>query len=733
MPRTILVSNRLPWTISTHEGRAELKPSSGGLATALAGTHAQGDTVWIGWPGDLSGLPEDAHREALANLRGRRLVPLELSTEEVERYYEGFSNGVLWPMFHYLLDKVRLDADSDWDAYLRVNERFAEAIAEVAGPGDRIWIHDYQLMLVPKLLRALKPELHIGFFLHIPFPAQEVYRILPWREPLLQGLLAADLVGFHTDDYLDHFRTCALQLLGAEASPAGVRYEERQVRLASYAIGIDATAFNAKASDPSVQARVRELRHSTHGRRIVLGIDRLDYTKGIPRRLLAFERYLEQHPALAQEVMLLQVAVPSRQGVPAYAAFRKQVDEVAGRINGRFGNPTHLPVHLLHQSLPFQELIALYAAADVMLVTPLRDGMNLVAKEFCAARRDEQGVLVLSEFAGAAAELKESLLVNPYDIGAVATTLERALGLPSKEAGLRMRALRRRVFQGDVHHWADSFMSDLEDVGEPQGSSVHAPLLARLVAEAKASPRVDLMLDYDGTLVPFTDHPDQAIPDPVLLKLLGRLTHLPKVNVHIVSGRTREVLERWLGGLPLSMHAEHGFWTRLRGETAWRPRLAPRLDWMDEVIRLLESWVERVPGSHIEHKVSALAWHHRQVRPAPSTQVLRSFRAEAQALLARHHLDWLEGDRVIELRMKGIHKGTVLTPEQQGEQTLVVAIGDDRTDEDLFAALPPTGISIRVGQGPSRAAYRVASPHVLRSLLAAFADALAEAPSLEEA
>lgn len=733
MSRTILVSNRLPWTLTVRDGQAELKPSSGGLATALAGTHGQGDTAWIGWPGDVSGLTEEARQQALATLRARRLVPLELSANEVERYYEGFSNGVLWPMFHYLLDKVRLDADSDWDAYVKVNERFAAAIAEVAMPGDRVWIHDYQLMLVPKLLREQRPELHIGFFLHIPFPTQEVFRILPWREPLLQGLLAADLLGFHTDDYLDHFRTCAVQLLGADVTPAGLRYEDRQVRLASYAIGIDGTSFNTKATEPPVRARVEELRRSTHGRRIVLGIDRLDYTKGIPRRLLAFERYMELNPGLAQETMLLQVAVPSRQGVPAYAAFRRQVDEIAGRINGRFGSPTQLPVHLLHQAVPFEELVALYAAADVMLVTPLRDGMNLVAKEFCAARPDEKGVLVLSEFAGAAAELKEALLVNPYDIGAVAATLGRALELAPKEAGQRMRALRRRVFQGDVHHWAASFMSDLEDVGEPQGSELHAPLLARLVAEARAAHRVELMLDYDGTLVPFTDHPDQATPDPLLLQLLGRLTRIPGLNVHIVSGRTRDVLEHWLGGLPLSMHAEHGFWTRLQGESAWRPRLAPRLDWMDEVIRLLESWVDRFPGSHIEHKVSALAWHHRQVRPAPSEQALRSFRSEAGPLLERHSLEWLVGDRVVELRMKGIHKGTVLTPDMQGEDTLVVAIGDDRTDEDLFAALPPSGIAIRVGQGPSRAAYRVASPHVLRNLLGALADALEAAPILEHA
>ncbi len=733
MSRTILVSNRLPWTVSLRDGRGELKPTSGGLATALAGTHAQGDTSWIGWPGDLSALPEEEQARVLEQLRERRFVPLALSAEEVERYYEGFSNGVLWPMFHYLLDKVRLDADLDWDAYVAVNERFAEAIAEVARAGDKVWVHDYQLMLVPRMLRELRPDLHIGFFLHIPFPAQEIFRILPWREALLQGLLAADLVGFHTRDYRDHFRTCAVQLLGAEPEPGGVRYCGQSVRLAHYAIGIDAAGFARTAALPEVKDRVATIRQETHGRKLLLGLDRLDYTKGIPRRLLAFERYLERHPSVVEQVMLVQVAVPSRQGVEGYDALRRQVDQLAGRINGRFGSPRSVPVHLLHQSVPFEELVALYAAADAMIVTPLRDGMNLVAKEFCASRNDEAGVLVLSEFAGAAAELKEALLVNPYNIGAVADTMARAIEIDAIEGSARMRALRRRIFHGDVHRWAERFMADLDLVDLATESSLQADLVQRLLQESARAQKIELMLDYDGTLVPFAEHPDQATPDEGLIRLLGDLASLARVRVHLVSGRSRETLGRWFEGMPMSLHAEHGFWRREPGEASWQPCIVPRLDWMDDVITLLESWVERFPGTHIEHKTSSLAWHYRLAQAGVGERTVRALRGEARTILERHALELLEGAKVIEFRIAGVHKGMAFTPEMNTEDTLVVAIGDDRTDEDLFAALPPSGLSIRVGQGPSRATYRLANPQAVRALLRAFHQALSETPVAQEA
>jgi len=731
MSRIILVSNRLPWTVSVHDGQGDLLPSSGGLATALAGTHAQGDTLWVGWPGDLSILSDSERERILSSLRERRFVPLELNPKEVERYYEGFSNGVLWPMFHYLLDKVRLDADLDWDAYASVNERFATAVAETAEPDDLVWVHDYQLMLVPKMLRELRPDLRIGFFLHIPFPAHEVFRILPWRESLLQGLLASDLVGFHTSDYQDHFATCTIKMLGAEETSVGVHYKGKTTCLSHYAIGIDADAFSALAANPLVQQRAAQIRHDIGGRKLLVGVDRLDYTKGIPRRLLAFERFLEQHPQAKDEVLLLQAAVPSRQGVEAYSQFRKQVDEIAGRINGQFGGPTRVPIHLLHQALPFEELVALYCAADTMLVTPLRDGMNLVAKEFCATRNDDSGVLVLSEFAGAAAELKGSLLVNPYDIGSVAGAIERTLQMDPREVGLRMRALRRRVFQGNVHRWAADFIRDLEDVNRVRDVSVTTEILARLLQESSRVDRIDLMLDYDGTLVPFTGSPEAAFPDDALLSLLRRLSELPGINIHLVSGRSREVLDAWFSGFKIALHAEHGYWHKPGPGSVWESVSPQNLDWKDEVNRLLASWLVRYPDSLVEPKASSTAWHFRKVPGGISGRQIKVLRNECTSLLERYELEIIEGVMVLEFRPKGIQKGMAVGADMFSDRALVVAIGDDLTDEDLFRSIPPSGFSIRVGQGPSSATYRLPNPESVRGLLELFGYALADSLTQE--
>jgi len=717
MTRTIFVSNRLPWSIAIKEDQAALQATSGGLATALAGPHGDGESCWVGWPGELSGLSVPERVRILGELRARRFVPVDLTHEEVKRYYEGFSNGVLWPLFHYLLDKVRLDADLDWDAYESVNERFAAAIAETAENGDSVWVHDYQLMLVPRILRELRPDLRIGFFLHIPFPAQEVFRILPWAEALLQGLLSADLIGFHTRDYRDHFAACANQMLGAEPAPNGIHYQGRVVRLKGYAIGIDAEAFAKLAGSQDVIVRTQKIREEVEGRRILLGIDRMDYTKGIPRRLMAFERYLESHPAMRDKVLFLQVAAPSRQGVEAYATFRKQVDEIAGRINGLYGSPSRVPIHLLYQPYPFEELVALYCAADVMLVTPLRDGMNLVAKEFCAARNDHAGVLVLSEFAGAAAELNEALQVNPYDIGAVAAAIDRALALEPSEVALRMKALRRRVFRGNVHRWAKAFLADLEELSVEAEPSVYSALLQRIAHEASCAQSIELMLDYDGTLVPFVETPEDATPDDDLLRLFKQLAAIPSLRLHLVSGRSRDVMEAWFAGLPLALHAEHGFWHKASADSSWCAARPPASEWRPEVNQLLETWRERHPGSRIEQKDSSVAWHFRQVSRGLNRHGLRHLQEEAAPLLQCHGLEILAGQKVLEFRLKGVQKGMAVTAEMRKEGSLVIAIGDDQTDEDLFRALPPTGISIRVGQGPSEANARISDLYLVRRLL----------------
>jgi trehalose 6-phosphate synthase/phosphatase len=433
--------------------------SVGGLATGLRAPHERSDGLWIGWPGDLGGLDPAARDAVLRQLAALRTVPLELDAREVQIFYEGISNGVLWPICHDRLDRLPLRVDG-WDVYDTVNARVADAVAERYRPGDLVWVHDYQLMRVPALLRERLPDARIGFFLHIPFPNPEIFFALPTRAWLVEGMMGADLVGFHTRRYQGHFRAALRRLFGLEMdADRYVAWGSRRVRLGVFPLGVDVATLAERAASPEVAAEADELK--VPGQRLIVGIDRLDYSKGIPRRLIALERLLAAHPEWREQIRLVQVAVPSRDRVAAYRRFRREVEALVGRINGRFGTPTWTPIHYLYRGVPADAVLALCRAADVMLVTPLRDGMNLVAKEFAASRVDEDGVLILSEFAGAADELTDALLVNPYDVDGTADAIHHALTMGAAERLRRMRSLRETVARNDVHRWVESFIEQL--------------------------------------------------------------------------------------------------------------------------------------------------------------------------------------------------------------------------------------------------------------------------------
>ena len=457
--RIVIVSNRLPVALRATRDGVELSPAPGGLATGLRYVHDQADSLWIGWAGDLSSLPRAGRKQATRELQDRRIHPLELTRGESKAYYDGVCNSVLWPLFHYEIDRLP-SALPDWAIYRAVNERFAEAIVREYRDGDAIWIHDYHLLLVPGLVRKHLPEATIGFFLHIPFPAVEVFQVAPWRREILAGMLGADLVGFHTPDYASQFEDAVRRLTAFEVAPGRVVANGRDVRVRAYPLGVDAGWFTAMASGAPVRAE-RDLLCRTATEWSFLGVDRLDYTKGIPRRLLAYEQLLRDNPWLRGRVSLTQVAVPSRETVPSYQRLRQEVEETVGRINGEHGTAEWTPIRYLHQSVPPQQLVALYCAADVMLVTPVRDGMNLVAKEFVASRADGDGVLVLSEFAGAACQLPEAVSVNPYAVDDMAAAMRQAIAMESGERRARMRALRARVAAEDVAWWTSSVLSDL--------------------------------------------------------------------------------------------------------------------------------------------------------------------------------------------------------------------------------------------------------------------------------
>lgn len=458
--RLLIVSNRLPFTAKADSTGIALVPSSGGLATGLRALHERGDSCWIGWPGDLSALPRRQHARVAEELKARRIVPVPLRRTESLAYYDGFCNGVLWPLLHYSIDRLPL-ADAPWATYREINQRFADAVVREYRPGDRIWIHDYHLLLVPGMLRARLPEAEIGFFLHVPFPAVDVFRILPWRREVLEGLLGASLIGFHTEAYAAHFRDAVRSMTALEVEDDEINANERPVRTGVFPMGVDAAGFARLGSDAGVLREALMLRGSQDCR-LLVGVDRLDYTKGIPSRLLAYERLLMRHPELRGRVQFVQIAVPSRGETPCYQQFRREVEELVGRINGALGTVTWTPIRYLHQAVEPAQLAALYRAADVMLVTPLRDGMNLVAKEFVATRTDDDGVLVLSEFAGAAGEVPEAVGVNPYDVDEMAAAIHRALTMERAERRRRMHSARQRVLARDASWWSRTFLRDLE-------------------------------------------------------------------------------------------------------------------------------------------------------------------------------------------------------------------------------------------------------------------------------
>jgi trehalose 6-phosphate synthase/phosphatase len=715
--RVVIVSNRLPVHVSFADGGLTLTPSEGGLATGLRPWYERNNGTWIGWPGDISQLAANERAELERHLSARRIQPVYLSLEQIEQYYDGFCNGVVWPLFHYLVDRIPVDT-AGWDAYCAVNGLYADAIARTYRSGDLVWVHDYHLMLVPALLRRRIPHARIGFFLHIPFPASEVFRLLPWRREILRGLLGADLLGFHTFGYLRHFVTSLLHLEGVETDIDRVTVDGRPCRLGVFPMSVDAAAFADLASDPEVRASAASIRRSAAGRRIVLGVDRLDYTKGISRRLVAIERLLTREPALRDSIRYIQVAVPSRGEVDSYRRFRREVEETVGRINGACTTLRSTPIQYMHRSVSQKELVSLYCAADVMLVTPLRDGMNLVAKEFVACRTDNDGVLVLSEFAGAASELGDAVLVNSYDADAVGAAVERALGMPSIERTRRMTRLRAQVLASNVDHWAATFIDRLSANGEAAAPPDRgSEQLATIVERAANASRVYVLLDYDGTLVPIANAPEHALPDHALIELLGDLSRTPGVDVHLVSGRPAEFLDEWFGRLPLTLWAEHGFWGRAAGSTTWEPAGQTLRDLLDRVDPILQQFTANTPGARIERKSASLVWHYRQSNPDFGERQAHELRLLLGDVLSNQPLDVVEGKKLVEIRVRGFSKALVAFRIRFEQRSVAIAIGDDRSDDDLFRALPPTALTVAVGVGKPYARFRVRGSDDVRALL----------------
>jgi trehalose 6-phosphate synthase/phosphatase len=722
--KLIVVSNRLPVTLARENDGWVAKSSSGGLATAMQPILKETGGVWVGWSGDDGTIDPQEREKLLASAAdGYRYVPVDMGS--ASDFYEGYPNQTLWPLFHYFPTRMNYTAEG-WDAYVEGNQTFCRTVSGIIEGGELIWVHDYHLMLLPECIRGhlrdRQLQAKIGFFLHIPFPSSEVFAMLPGREEVLKGLLGADLIAFHTHHYLQHFRSSLLRVLGIESQIDSVDYDGRTIRLEVLPIGISPSDLPGLLdTDPETASHMQELKSRYGEQKTIIAVDRLDYTKGIPHRMRAYRRLLTQHPELAGKVVMIQVAVPSREGIGEYQELRSELNELVGEINGALATAHWTPIVYLRQGVSRAELVALYAISDVAWVTPLRDGLNLVAKEYCACKPDGDGVLVLSEFAGAAAEMGGALLVNPYNEHGVAEAVLKALQMDALERRTRLLPMREGVLRNNVFVWANRFLDALASSAELADV---APLVnfADLRTQYENAAKRILIFDYDGTLVPIVNNPAASKPGPELLRALKRLASSPDNVVAVLSGRRAEDMEKWLGGIKeLCLGAEHGLMVRRPCSEEWQ-KLAginPDLQWKDKIRPVLQHFVDRAPGSFVEEKEFSLVWHYRRVEPEFGSWLAKELLAVLEDLLADSDARPVHGKKIVEVKSNRANKGEFVAQlvENHEPAELVLAVGDDMTDEDMFARLDDSAYTVHVGPGRSIARFHLRSQAQVSNLL----------------
>ncbi|XP_020890485.1 alpha,alpha-trehalose-phosphate synthase [UDP-forming] 1 [Arabidopsis lyrata subsp. lyrata] len=689
--RLLVVANRLPVSaVRRGEDSWSLEISAGGLVSALLGVK-EFEARWIGWAG--VNVPDEVGQKALSKaLAEKRCIPVFLDEEIVHQYYNGYCNNILWPLFHYLglpqEDRLATTRSfqSQFAAYKKANQMFADVVNEHYEEGDVVWCHDYHLMFLPKCLKEYNSKMKVGWFLHTPFPSSEIHRTLPSRSELLRSVLAADLVGFHTYDYARHFVSACTRILGLEGTPEGVEDQGRLTRVAAFPIGIDSERFIRALEVPDVIQHMKELKERFAGRKVMLGVDRLDMIKGIPQKILAFEKFLEENASWRDKVVLLQIAVPTRTDVPEYVYFiayrskthklTSQVHEIVGRINGRFGTLTAVPIHHLDRSLDFYALCALYAVTDVALVTSLRDGMNLVSYEFVACQEAKKGVLILSEFAGAAQSLGAgAILVNPWNITEVAASIGQALNMTAEEREKRHRHNFHHVKTHTAQEWAETFVSELNDTvieAQLRISKVppELPQHDAIQRYSKSNNRL-LILGFNATLTEPVDNQGRRGDQikemdlnlhPELKGPLKALCSDPSTTIVVLSGSSRSVLDKNFGEYDMWLAAENGMFLRLtNGE--WMTTMPEHLnmEWVDSVKHVFKYFTERTPRSHFETRDTSLIWNYKYAD-------IEFGRIQARDLLqhlwtgpiSNASVDVVQGSRSVEVRAVGVTKGAAI-------------------------------------------------------------------------
>ncbi len=727
--RLFVIANRLPISITGEKEEARINPSSGGLVSAISSYLQNRDNKFseVFW----AGMPACSHatwNEAINHLQESpyTYLPVIVNKEQYEKYYNGFSNSVLWPLFHYFPSFAEYNSDN-YENYLLVNEHFAEILLRHVRPGDTVWIHDYHLLPLAQMLRNSMPDLTIGLFLHIPFPSFEIFRMLPklWQEQLIKGMLGADLIGFHTIDYASHFLQSVQMILGIDNDRHILRHNNRLVKVDVFPISIDYDQFNKAYDKEEVSCMRRSMLEKMAGQQIIFSVDRLDYTKGVQNRLRSYELFLKQNPSYLNKVVFFLTIVPSRDTILKYVERKRMIEEMVSQINGRLGNLQWQPIIYHYNSLQFDEMLALYTSCNLALITPLRDGMNLVAKEFVASRKDKKGVLIISEMAGAARELTDALTINPNDISEMAQKIKEGLEMETAEQSYRLENMQRRISNYDVQTWADDFMSELGSIKQKQNTfqiqflDDHSK--RELLDNYRNSEKRLLLLDYDGTLVPFVSDPEHAIPSKELLKLLSGMGAKEENNILLISGRSSSWLEKYFGRLPVNLIAEHGARSKWKN-SEWTTEIQTHSEWKGQIHQIMEMYVRRCAHSFIEEKDFSIVWHYRDSDSAQGKLRSLELNSELNDYIHNRHLQVISGSKIIEVRNSGIDKGTAIRKVLSREQyDFIFAVGDDRTDEDMFRLLmsKPNCFSIKVGSEASFAKYNLHNPQMVVSLLEA--------------
>lgn len=705
--KLIIISNRLPLKVVENGNKFTVTPSQGGVATGLDSLETNFEKHWVGWPGMY--VEDQGEKEKInQQLKSLNYHPVYLTPKQIENFYEGYSNSVLWPMCHYFFSYIHYTKEYR-NAYREVNRLFCETVLPIIEPDDIIWIQDYHLMLLPGMIRDQVPDVSIGYFHHIPFPSYELFRYLPERKEVLKGLLGADLIGFHTHSYMRHFISTIYRVLKLDCELDEIHLGDRIVNVDAFPMGINYEKYHKALRNPEIKKKAQELRQHFGKARLMLSVDRLDYSKGILIRLKSFDEFLAKHPEYIGKVSLTMVVSPSRDHVDRYAELKEKIDQEVGAINGIYSTANWNPVYYFYRSFNFEELAALYHIADIALVTPLRDGMNLVAKEFVATKRNQPGILILSEMAGASSELSDAIIVNPTDAEEIGDAIVKALEMPVREQKEAINAMQQIISVQTVEQWAKDFITELQEMREQNKKLaqkiVKKDNLKKIKQQYDQADKRLILLDYDGTLVPFKKNPLEVQPSREVVEILEKLGKDQANKVVISSGRDKLFLEKWLGKLPVGIAAEHGAYYKENGQ--WYENATP-VEWDEEIWSVINKIVKKTPQSKIEVKKTALVFHYRNVDVWLAELRVNQLINALINPVSKHNLQIMKGNKIVEIKPAHFNKGVEAQRlMKQDTYDFIMAIGDDTTDEDMFMVLPENAVSIKVGKNSKVARYNL--------------------------